>query len=346
LDKLVLSFTLFSVIAIGFLSFANADEDPDFTDVESECARFEGTQEFTNGTKVTKMLDCKWVTEEWIPNMVDIVTVIQTDLTEEEKQVIKDAIKCRSNPTCEKPTVTPVTEVPLEIPKKEQRTIDVINDIMCKKHKLDESERELCRLAGSLTLCSQGIEKLGTIQETRTFLLSTEVPDPTKSWDYLHSNVYLTILIKADQECQATWTHLYNDILSPEYANKVWGVNDFQPYHGDLSLADRTYSSPDLPTWMPASENLRAQKAICDMPYTDQFKKQQGCVKVYEGTFKNNTGMTEYEKRLISQDNYAAYLSYKETDGIGFYPQWIKKHSITITGMSPGAELEINVPRD
>jgi hypothetical protein len=346
LDKVLLGFVVFSVCAISFLSYANAEKNV-FEGVDSECREFESKVELKNGTKTIKMLDCKWVVEEFEPRHDDMITVIQTDLTDEEKQVIKDAIKCRSDPTCEQPTVAEVPEeIEDEEPRKEQRTIDVINEIMCKKHKLSESERELCRLAGSLTECDQGIKKLGTIQERRSFLLSTEVPDPTKSWDYLHSNIYLKILMKADQECQATWTHLYNTILSDEYDHKVWGVNDFQPYHGDMSLADRTYSSPDLPTWLIQSEDIRAQNTLCQMAYSDAFKKQQGCIMVYEGTYKNLVGMTTWEKRLISQDNYEAYLQYKETDGIGFMPHWIDKRSVTITGISPGAQLEVVIPRD
>jgi hypothetical protein len=83
----------------------------------------------------------------------------------------------------------------------------------------------------------------------------------------------------AREECRATWTELYGNILSAEYANKVPTSLDTNPYHADFSTATREYPSYDLPPGMMDFEAIKAQetKVCANSNYKNSFKKMQGC---------------------------------------------------------------------
>jgi len=284
-----------AVIFAGIMAYAEIDEK--YQGVTSECDESIIIQNVTNGTITTSIAHCEWIVVEIHK---DIIAVEQPDLTPEEQEVIDEAKECREDDFCDRPQlqceppmtlnilgdrcVTPPPKVECDAVCKEKKTTELLKKIYCEDTKiLRASQQDLCNAINELSECSQGILKLETIQETRSFLITLFIPDEDKAYDFAHTNVYLGKLLKAQQECRATWVELYGNILSAEYAGKVPTSLDSTPYHADFSTATREYPAHKTPEGMMDVEAQRAQTdAICTLQqFGNIFKKQQGCDSSY-----------------------------------------------------------------
>ena len=279
--KILLAFTVLTLAGTYATVFAQLN--PDFADVESECQTFEGNQTFPNGTKVSQLLDCKWLKEFWIPNQTPPITAVQDNLTDEEIEVIKEAIKCRSDPYCNPPTPTPHVTAPIDSDDPDE-ILDLAEENRkraCDQLRADPEDlakQDLCDALTEAKLCEQGINESQPVQKHRFFLTTDFQLSIWRHWDY-NKNYVLGVLTSANLECLYQRTILEPIILGQQYKDiQEATINDIQPYHGDMvSRPDYRVEHQQLTASVFANANKVAENAVCNL---EQFKtvwKDYGC---------------------------------------------------------------------
>jgi hypothetical protein len=317
MSKTLLGFIVFSVLAIGFLSYANAEEDPRFIGVEPECREFTGTQITPLGNKTTIMLDCKWVIESIEGPKVGVV---QPDLTPEEVKVIKDAMKCRTDPTCKPPVIAEPPENPDtnddgKIDREEM--IEQNKKRACERaEKTDDTkDDDLCSSWIEASFCEQGIDESEPVQTHRFFLTTDFVLSAWRHHDY-DNDYQLKILTAANLECKYQRTILEPIILGPQYLGFTRQSEDIQPYHADqvelTPWRDYRVEHHRLTPSVFANANDQAYSALCNSDHISKATKADyKCLKQepkdrdWERDVKNTSGVIPVKSKAL--DNYLDY---------------------------------------
>ena len=304
MNKTFSGFILFSILAIGLVTYAQAQIDPEFKGVPSDCQVFEGTQQIPGGNKTTKMLNCKWIIEDI--QLDDLITVEQ-DLTDEEKEVIDDAKECRDDPECEDPTVTPPPKDPdydkdgiidQDDKLKEQR------DSACQQAERfpdDLKKQDLCNSLDQATQCEQGINESQPVQENRFFLTTDFVMSIWRHWNY-DTEYVLGVLTAANLECHYQRTILEPLILGPQYKDiQEANVVDAVPNHRDRATQKVGIQQPRLTTAAFANSLDVAFDALCDSTHIDRLTKADyGCPTrtydiIYQANLRKDPNYREWE---------------------------------------------------
>ena len=341
--KLLIAYLIFTFGAIGFISFANA-EDPDFTQVDPSCTKnYNSTVVTTDGNYTKHTILCYWEINEFVK-----IGAIQENLTDSETKILDDIAEAKGNGTYTRPPVVPDLdkpftdwhdEVPDTIPKS------------CQRNNPSPSDIEECNLDTKMGFCERGVQSTSPIQQYETFAVSEYTPRDDLQIDLNNGMSGIVGKLKDYEECRAELKLIIN-LNKTHYVgiSKEIAKGEYNPYHADFVTSDFVF--PAGITKADESEILfedrKAQKTFCAIEYIQEsLRKEQGCEpKVYEGTYKNNTGITAYEANLKNTGPLAEYYKYMETEGVNYYPSWIKKHAVTITAISPGAEIVIELPRD
>jgi hypothetical protein len=312
-------------VAIGFLSFANAEEGI-FADVDPKCfEQYNTTVATSNGTYTKHQLLCHWEVNEFVQ-----VGAIQANLTDAEQEALDDAKEDR-----ESGNVPEIDLTYLETPSSIPETITDVVPESCLRNNPSPGDIEECNLDSKRSFCERGIQSTSPIQQYEYFNVSEYIPRDDLQIE-LGKQTPLSSKLKAYEECRAE-LKLILDLNQTHYVgiSKEVAKGEYNPYHRDFVTTDLTFPSriQDNDKLLISQEWI-AQNKICTMPYGDKYLKDLGCEFEYEGYYKNNTGITEYEARLLNTGPLAEYYKYHETDGVGYLPTWLKKHSFGITGIN------------
>jgi hypothetical protein len=335
MNKTLLGFVLFSVMAIGFLSFANAEQDNStkniFEGVTPTCTEIH-TAETINGTVIEHhLLDCKWYA-------MDMASAKQFNLTQTEIETLEKVKKEREAGNQPAIDLT-YLETPSSIPKITGR--DVIPE-SCQRNNPSPGDIEECNLDTKKSFCERGIQSTSPIQQYEYFNVSEYVPRDDLQID-LQKNTSLVKKLKAYEECRAELV-LIIKLNKTHYVgiSKEIEKGEYNPYHADFVTSDFVFPAGE--TKADASEiKFQERKALdtfCAIEYIQEsLRKAQGCpAKIYEGEYKNLTGITAYEAKIRDTGPLAEYYKYHETDGIGYYPSWIKKHTFGIGSINTSSD--------
>jgi hypothetical protein len=344
LDKLLLGSIVFFVSAIGFLSYANA-ENGVFTDVDPDCfEQYNTTVNTGNGSYTKHQLLCIWEVKEFVK-----AGAIQHNLTESEQATLDKIKEDKESGNYEPMINLDYLETPSSIPK----TVSSVIPESCTRTNPSPSDIEECNIDTKMGFCERGIQSTSPIQQYEYFAVTEYTPRDDLQIDLNSGTKPIVSKLKEYEECRAELA-LIIQLNKTHYVgmSKQIEKGEYNPYHADFVTSDFVF--PAGVTKADESEikfqERKAHDTFCAIEYIQEsLRKAQGCEpKVYEGTYKNNTGMTEYEKRLINDSPLTEWYKYKEADAAGerYYPNWIKKHSVTIDYISPGAQIEIQVPRD
>jgi hypothetical protein len=340
LDKVLLGFVVFSVCAISFLSYANADEVP-----WEDSRLFNGTTPECNElwTDEHGLMTCKWhVTQK------PLVGATQGNLTQAEQDTL-DKIKEQKESGEYSPKIDlSYLEKPSSIPK--SKFSDSV-PASCTRTNPTPSDIEECNLDTKMSFCERGIQSTSPIQQYEYFNVSTYVPRDDLQIDLNNGAKPIVSKLKAYEECRAE-LRLIIDLNETHYVgiSKEIAKGEYNPYHRDFATTEDTFPSGHLKaddTKLQRQESIGYEK-LCANEQIDQKTRKYvySCPFEYEGTYKNQTGMTNFEKKLINSDPMVEYFKYKETDGVNYYPSWMTKHYVTITGMSPNAQISLSATED
>ena len=340
--KLLIAYLIFTFGAIGFISFANA-EDPDFTQVDPNCTKnYNSTVVTTDGNYTKHTILCYWEINEFVK-----ASAYQENLTDSEAKVLDDIAKAKGNGTYTRPPFIPVLDQNYTGWPEQISTVPK----SCTRNNPSPSDIEECNLDSKMGFCERGIQSTNPIQQYEHFAVSEYKPRDDLQIDLNNGMSGIVSKLKAYEECRAQLKLIIN-LNKTHYvgiSNQV-AKGEYNPYHADFVTSDFIF--PAGITKADESEILfqdrKAHDTFCKIEYIhESLRKEQGCPKkVYEGTYKNLTGMGAYEARLKNTGPLAEYYKYMETEGVNYYPSWIKKHAVTITAISPGAEIVIELPRD
>lgn len=327
-DKTLLGFVIFSVIAIGTITLANAELETTFD--ETDCERDE------NSFKESISCDNERIKPFNIGVFQDL-----TDCPECQK-VLDEIAVARENGSYEEPCRFDWKSGECHFTWKETKDGPKTSEEwhmknICKSER--PSDVATCEAYGEkldkLNECVEGIGKLEPIQEYRTFAIPLDPHFNKKNMNIdLHNANYLFVRASlAVEECIAKDTEM-NVILSAQYEGYVPRDEDFQIYHA--SIADDQIKTPsDILTNADFKRTLtNAQKMICESNfYPNNFKKQQGCEMTFEGKFiVKNDGFVSKENAVIKEFNIWAQAP-------SDYQPDIPGNFVTITGcgeMVPG----------
>jgi hypothetical protein len=222
--------------------------------------------------------------------------------------------------------------VPGGIPK---NTITNVIPESCTRNNPSPSDIEECNIDSKMGFCERGIQSTSPIQQYEYFAVSEYIPRDDLQID-LQGQTSLTTKLLEYEECRAE-LQLIIDLNKTHYVGmaKEIAKGEYNPYHRDFVTTDLTFPShPKVNESSLVFEQRRADNRICKLDYSDKFKKDNGCIFEYEGTYKNLTGITAYEARLRDQGPLADYYKYMETEGIGYIPLWVKKHTFGISSIN------------
>jgi hypothetical protein len=330
LNKTFLGAVILFAVAIGFLSYANAEADNStknvFEGVEPECREIH-TAKTINGTVYENhLLDCKWFAQE--------MASAKQNLTSSEQEALDELVEKRKSGESEVTIDLSYLKEPSPLPK-------VVSDKIpesCTRTNPSPSDIEECNIDTKMGFCERGIQSTSPIQQYEYFAVTEYNPRDDLQID-LQQQTSVVKKLKDYEECRAE-LQLIIDLNKTHYVgiSKQIAKGEYNPYHRDFVTTDLIFPSQEkVDEGRLVSESLKAENRLCKMPYTDKFLKENGCdlSYKYEGTYKNNTGLTEFEKRLINDSPLTEWYKYKEADQAGekYYPKWIKKHSLTITSM-------------
>ena len=277
---MVLGYIVFTVCAIGFISYANAEIDEKYQDVPPECQEFIHTEETTLGNKTTTLLNCKWLIEEITPPSINVK---QPDLTPEEEKVIDDAKKCREDPECERPPVIEPEKVYDDLTEEEEKLEKARDKIdnYCADFKDSPVEIIACDSYKTIKLCEQGINESYPVQKHR-FFLTTDFE--LSVWYFLNYRVgvdyVVGVLQKAKLECEYQRDILEPIILGPQYQDIAdANVNYTQPYHGDVALSGNIILPLRLTPAVFANSLQVAEDTRCSLRQFQSSWVDYGCTK-------------------------------------------------------------------
>lgn len=289
-NKLLLGYVVFSVVAIGFITFADAEQFD-----ETECKRVENIAK--SSVECYREIDKEFNASAFQDNSDDPLALAVLNAIYEARQNGSYVEPCRYDPVSN----------PCDGKEKDRKTsFDWHIENICESDR--PSNVETCRIYGekidALNECLLGIGKLEPIQERRSFLMPLAPLDKTKSFDYSKANYLLVRASLAVEECIAKQTE-HDVILSAQYEGYLPQDEDFQIYHG--TIADHHIVTPsDFLTEKDFdNEKSKAFDIICESNYySNNYKKDLGCSMNYEGTFVNpwkvdNTISAENNKALL-----------------------------------------------
>jgi hypothetical protein len=319
------------IVAIGVSTVYAENEKNVFEGVEPECTEIH-TAETINGTVIEHhLLDCKWYA-------IDMATAIQEDLTDEEQEVIDKAKECREDSNCEQPTINLdyLSEDYGGIPK--TVSSDVVPE-SCTRTNPSPSDIEECNIDTKMSFCERGIQSTSPIQQYEYFAVTEYTPRDDLQIDLNTGATSIANKLKDYEECRAE-LGLIIDLNKTHYVGiaKQVAKGEYNPYHADFVTSDFVFPAGE--TEATESEIVfaerRAHDTFCAIEYIQEsVRVEQGCEpKKYEGTYKNLTGITAYEAKLRDQGPLAEKAKYDETDGVGYVPHWIKKHSFGISSIN------------
>ncbi len=240
MNKLLFSFVVLSIGAIGFLSFVNAQEF-DFTEIEPECkGPYQAFEATLLGNKTTTVYQCIWVD---VQITKPVISVIIEDCDAECKKVIETANKCReSNYTLEGCYGTGKVQEPQYTPdpgltddqNKLLEEADEKYDARCAgKDNLDKADTAFCNLYAERSICERGYLESEPIQTHDYFLTSNWKVGIWTMFEY-KKQMALGVMSAAVEECTAQ-KRLQID-LGPYYLDMYLAtINDGTPYHADVA---------------------------------------------------------------------------------------------------------------
>lgn len=333
--KILIGYAVFVILAVGFLSYANAESNSTnvFEGVTPDCREIH-TAETINGTVYEKhLLDCKWFAQ-------DMVTAIQEDLTDEEQSVLDKIQEQKDSGNYTTP------EIDLDYIKDYDGIPKTITDVIpesCKRQNPSSTDIEECNIDTKMGFCERGIQSTSPIQQYEHFAVTEYTPRDDLQIDLNNGATPLTKKLKAYEECRAE-LGLIIDLNKTHYVgiSKQVAKGEYNPYHADFALSEFVF--PAGITKADDSEikfqERRAHDTFCAIEYIQEsLRKSQGCEpKKYEGTYKNNTGITAYEANLRNTGPLAEKALYDETEGVGYVPYWIKKHTFGISGINTSSD--------
>lgn len=235
LPRLLTGFVIFSILAVGLVSYSNADDiDEKYYDVPFECKEFINTEETILGNKTTYLLNCKKLIEELTPPKIKVII---DDCDEECEEIIEKAIECREDPECEDPTEEP----PKGDPNDNGKQNDLLEEADKKynarcvgKDNLDKADTAFCNLYAERSLCERGYLESQPIQTHNFFLTSNWKIGIWTMFDY-KTEMALSTMNQAVEECIAQ-KRLQVD-LGPYYLDMYLAtIIDAVPNHRDLAL--------------------------------------------------------------------------------------------------------------
>ncbi|MHA2052614.1 MAG: hypothetical protein ACW99F_03350, partial [Candidatus Hodarchaeales archaeon] len=280
-----------------------------FVGVEPDCARYNATGTDLLGNYTSQELFCHW-------EVIDRKTnagAIQQNLTEAEQATL-DKIKIDKelgdyNPAVNLDYLTEYGGIPKTVPT------DVIPE-SCKRTNPSPSDIEECNLDSKMSFCERGIQSTSPIQQYEYFAVSEYIPRDDLQIDLNSGTKPIVAKLKDYEECRAE-LQLIIDLNKTHYVGMAKEIEKAKVNESSLVFEQR-----------------RADNRLCKLDYSDKFKKDNGCVFEYEGTYKNLTGISAYEAKLRDQGPLAEYYKYHETDGVGYIPHWIKKHTFGINSIN------------
>jgi len=290
LNRLLLGYVIFSVGALGFLSFVNAEEytiDVPFTSHGVSCDFDEIAVEY----------HCVWQGQS--------ETVTSEDI-DELTNSINDRMVDEQIAELNEQTLEEIANEPLTANEKliEKLTIKLDKGIAT------ASDAVLLHLLEELDECQQGLGNSEAIQTERTFAISTY---EYGSQNNVEIKGQMGELLKAIQECYAQQT-LEHQVLTVRYSNMIHGDADFQYDH---YATYKGMSAIEFDKYTSTSDQID-MSAICDNhQYSDQHKSQVGCEVLYDGKTERQirteniirfggNGFIGYQSEIL--DNYFAFL--------------------------------------
>jgi hypothetical protein len=305
-QKLLIGYLVFSIGAIGFLSFANAEQFE-----ESECIRTSNIEKDT--------VDCfREIAKEFN------ASAFQDNSDDPLALAVLDAIyEARENGQYIEPCrYDPVSSPCDGSDKKKKTSFDWHIENICESDR--PSNVETCRIYGekidALNEGLVGIGKLEPIQEQRSFILPLEPLDKTKSFKLANVNYLLVRASLAVEECIAKQTE-HDIILSAQYEGYLPQDEDFQAYHASIA-SDKIIIPSDKLTQFDFENSLTdAFDVICESNYySNNYKKDAGCKLNYDGAFENpfeptneiNAENNKVLKELLDWSSDPSYTYEKE----------------------------------
>jgi hypothetical protein len=267
---------VFAAALAIIMPFAYADED-EFAGVDSECLRYESVDVTGVGNVTTKQLICKWEIKEIAKPKVSAVQ----NMTDAEKELIKEAIKCRSDPECA-PVVT-------EPPKKSKKVLTQEEELLeeaqtkiqryCEQPGLEGLKLLACQSYQGAKLCEQGINESQPVQKHR-FFLTTDFE--LSIWYHFNYDKGLSwvvgVLQKAKLECDYQRDILEPIILGPQYANIEKATrNDGQPYHAEMAASKSIIQRLETTPAVFANANNVAFETKCNTGHFAGSWQDWGC---------------------------------------------------------------------
>ena len=247
----------------------------------------------------------------WMAEKEKGIKVVQDDLDEDDIRTLDEIKKAKEDGTYERPPdqYKPEDDADDDNPV---TTTDWLKKRACEGER--ESDKALCHHLNQLSQCEQGVEHTESepVSTYRKFVVSDGERIHGKNFD-LQDNYFLRDIYLKIEECYAIWQVLQPTVLGAQYLDFIRQSEDLQPYHADMaSVREQVRTHSDLTKYTWERTQTEAHLVIC---YSDKYgqatKLMYGCNIGYDGVFKNNTGMTAFEKRLMETDPMTAYELYK-----------------------------------
>ena len=290
MNRLLLGYVLFSVGALSFLSFVNAEEYTVTIPFDSHGASCEFDE-------IAVEYHCVWQGQS--------ETITGEDI-EELKNSIHDGIIDGQIAELNANTLEEIANKPLTANEKliEKLTIKLDSG------KAEAKDAVLLHLLEELDECQQGLGNSEAIQTKRTFVISNYVYG---SQNNVPIKGQMGELLMAIQECYAQ-QKLENKILTVRYSNMAHGDMDFQydhrsTYEGMSAIEFDKYTT---------TSNQIDLSMICDNhQFSNQHKAQMGCEVLYDGKTAEQIkrenevrfgteGSIGYDSELL--DNYHQFM--------------------------------------